>query len=129
MKQHPITSESFALTSITGDSLALGSDFLYDGNPLKITLKNLTRGKTYETSLFSYGHEASGRTQTFAANGDSCVIDQDAFGEGNGIRIVYRFVATSRNQTITITPVDGAIGTFHLCALANRVVQYPSRKE
>lgn len=114
--------------AITGDGLALGSDFLYDGNPLKITLKNLTRGKTYETSLFSYGYEGSGRTQTFAADGDSCVIDQDAFGEGNGIRIVYRFVATSSNQTITINPVDGAIGTFHLCALANRLVQNPSRK-
>jgi hypothetical protein len=128
MKQHPITSESFALTSITGDSLALGSDFLHDGNPLKITLKNLTRGKNYETSLFSYGYEASGKTETFAANGDSCEIDQDAFGEGNGIRVDYRFVATYINQTITITPADGAIGTFHLCALANRLVQNPSRK-
>lgn len=114
--------------AITGDSLALGSDFLYDGNPLKITLKNLTRGKTYETSLFSYGYEASGRTQTFAADGDSRVIDQDAFGAGNGIRIVYRFVATASNQTITITPVDGSVGTFHLCALANRLVPEPVGK-
>ena len=114
--------------AITGDSLGLGSDFLYDGNPLKITLKNLTRGKTYETSLFSYGYEGSGRTQTFAADGDSCEIDQDAFGEGNGIRIDYRFVATSNNQTLTITPVDGSVGTFHLCALANRIVPETARK-
>jgi hypothetical protein len=56
------------------------------------------------------------------------VIDQDAFGEGNGIRIDYRFVATSNNQTLTITPVDGSVGTFHLCALANRIVPETARK-
>jgi hypothetical protein len=59
---------------------------------------------------------------------ESCVIDQDAYGAGNGIRIVYRFVASSSTQAITITPADGSVGTFHLCALANRLVTEPTRK-
>jgi hypothetical protein len=115
-------------TNITGASRTLANAFIYGGNPLTVTLRNLTQGATYETTFFSYGYEAFGRTQTFAADGDSRVIDQDAFGAGNGIRIVYRFVATSSNQTIVITPVDGAVGTFHLCALANRLVQEPAGK-
>ena len=65
---------------------------------------------------------------TITSGRDSCVIDQDTYGAGNGIRIVHRFVATSRTHTITITPIDGSAGTFHLCAFANRVVQNPARK-
>ncbi|MEK0451827.1 MAG: hypothetical protein RL088_4095 [Verrucomicrobiota bacterium] len=35
---------------------------------------------------------------------------------------------TSSTQTITITPVDGSVGTFHLCAIANRIVPETARK-
>jgi hypothetical protein len=108
--------------NITGSSLALGADFIYDGNPRTVTLMNLTPGKTYETTFFSFGWDASGRTETFASGSDSRVIDQDAYGNGNGIRILYRFVAGSSTRVITITPASGSIGTFHLCALANREV-------
>jgi len=108
--------------NITGNSLALANTFIYGGDPRTVTLKNLTTGKAYETTFFSYGFDVAGRTETFASGGDSRVIDQDAYGAGNGIRILYRFVAASTNQVITITPAEGSIGTFHLCALANRVV-------
>jgi hypothetical protein len=114
--------------NLTGSSLSLASDFIYNGNPRTLTLLNLTPGKTYETSLFSYGWEDTGRSVVVTSGRDSCVIDQDAYGAGNGIRIVYRFVATSSNQTITITPVDGSVGTFHLCAIANRIMPETARR-
>lgn len=111
--------------NLTGNSLTLGTDFQYDSPPYTVTLTNLTPGKTYETTFFSYGFGAAGRTQVFASGSDSRVIDQDVYGAGNGIRITYEFVASSSTKVITITPAAGATGTFHLCALANRKVSEP----
>jgi hypothetical protein len=111
--------------NLTGNSLTLGADFMYDNPPYTVTLTNLTPGKTYETTFFSYGFGAAGRTQVFASGSDSRVIDQDVYGAGNGIRITYEFVASSSTKVITITPAAGATGTFHLCALANRKVSEP----
>jgi hypothetical protein len=108
--------------NLTGNSLALGSDFIYNGNLRTVALMNLTPGKTYETTLFSYGWEASGRIVRFASGTESCVLDQDAYGAGNGIRIMHRFVATSTTKVIGITPAAGSGESFHLCALANREV-------
>jgi len=106
--------------SITGASLALASSFIYDGNPRTVTLSNLTPGATYETSLFAYGFDASGRIQTFASGSDSLVLDQDFYGQNQGIRIAYTFVAdSSGSKVLTITP-NGGSGTFHMSALANR---------
>ena len=105
-------------TNVTGASATLANNFLYNGAPRTVNLTNLTVGETYETSFFAYGWEAAGRVQTFASSGDTYVVDQDAFGNNNGIRIYYNFVATATNRAFTITP--GAGGTFHMSALANR---------
>jgi hypothetical protein len=114
-----------ASPNLTGNSLTLGGDFLYDNPPCTVTLRNLTPGKTYETTFFSYGFDASGRTEVFASANETCVIDQDAYGSGNGIRILYRFIAGSDTKVITITPAAGSVGTFHFCALSNREVILP----
>jgi len=108
---------------ITGNSLALASDFIYDGNPCTVTLKNLTPGATYETTFFSYGFDAAPttRSQTFASGGASRMLDQNAYGEGKGIRIIYRFVADASSKVLTIKPAAGG-STFHMSALANRQV-------
>jgi hypothetical protein len=109
--------------NITGDSLALASNFIYDGNPRTVTLTNLTPGATYETSLFAYGHDAAptSRSQTFASGSDSLVLDQNIYGQNQGIRITYTFVAdSSGSKELTITPVAG--DSFHMSALANRRV-------
>ena len=106
--------------NLTGDSLMLGQDFLYDNPPYSVTLTNLTPGETYETTFFSYGFGASGRLLTFSSGGDSRVIDQNAYGAGNGIRILYTFDATANAKVITID------GSLHLCALANRWVAPPA---
>ncbi|MCX6872446.1 MAG: hypothetical protein NTW21_01355 [Verrucomicrobia bacterium] len=109
--------------NVTGDSLTLANSFIYGGNPRTVTLTNLTPGATYETSLFAFGFDADPvRSQTFASGSDSRVLDQDLYGQNNGIRIAYTFVADSSGEKgLTITPVDGGY-TFHLSALANRMV-------
>ncbi|MCX6876926.1 MAG: hypothetical protein NTW21_24395 [Verrucomicrobia bacterium] len=110
--------------NISGGSLTLALGFFYNGTPRTVTLTNLTPGATYETSLFSFGWEASGRSQTFASGSDSIVVDQDFYGNQNGIRIAYTFVAdSSGSKVLTITPGPGGNGgSFHMCALANRQV-------
>jgi hypothetical protein len=113
--------------SITGDSLALASSFIYQGNPRTVTLTNLTPGATYETSLFAYGYDAAptSRSQTFASGSDSLVLDQNFYGQNQGVRITYTFVAdSSGSKELTITPVSS--DPFHMSALANRRVAPPS---
>ncbi len=109
-------------TNVTGDSSTLATNFIYNASPRTVTLNNLTVGATYETSLYAYAWDASGRVQTFASDSDSYVADQDAFGLNNGIRISYTFVAAAISQVLTITAVPGGAGTFHMSALANRRV-------
>jgi hypothetical protein len=109
--------------NVAGDGQALASDFLCGGSPLAVTLSGLTPGAIYETTMFSYGWEGSGRTETFTSGDDSRVLDQDAFGTGEGIRITCRFVAGPEGlRVIRIAPAEGSAGTFHLCAMANRLV-------
>lgn len=99
---------------------ALADQFIYNGNPRTVTLGNLTPGKRYVTTFFSVGWEASGRVQTFTSGADSLVLDQDRYGDNNGIRISYVFDAdASGSRSFTITPAGG--NTFHLYALANRL--------
>jgi hypothetical protein len=112
--------------NVTGGSLTLANCFIYGGNPRTVTLTHLTPGATYETSLFAFGFDAAGtaRRQTFASGGDSIALDQNFYGQNNGIRIAYTFVAdSSGSKVLTITPIGD--GTFHLSALANRQVAAP----
>jgi hypothetical protein len=111
--------------NVTGDSGTLAFNFIYNASPRTITLTNLTVGTKYETSIFAYGWDASGRTQTFAAGVDRMVADQDAFGNNNGIRISYEFVASAASQALTITQAPGSVGTFHMSAVANRIAPQP----
>ncbi|MFN5579889.1 MAG: hypothetical protein ACK49X_09780, partial [Akkermansiaceae bacterium] len=109
-------------TNTTGASRTLANAFIYGGNPLTVTLRNLTPGVTYETTFFSYGWDVAGTTriQTFATGGKSLAVDQNLYGQGNGIRIACSFVASATSQVFTITPTGD--GTFHLSALANRKI-------
>jgi autotransporter-associated beta strand protein len=107
--------------NISGDSLTLAQTFVYNGYPRTVTLSNLTPGLTYETTFFSFGFDAAGRTQIFASGRDIIEVDQDLYGNANGIRISYTFVALAREQVFTVTP-SGTAGSFHMSALANRMV-------
>jgi len=109
--------------NITGNSAALGNPFVYNGNPRTITLTGLTPGKAYRTTLYAFGWEASGRTQGFLSNGQWANIDQDAYGNNNGIRIINEFVAKSTTRSFQIYPDSG---TFHMSGLANHEIEAPA---
>lgn len=108
---------------VTGNSAALSSQYISSSTPLEVTLTQLTPGVTYETSFFSVGMEASGRTLSFESAGASYVVDQDFYGANKGIRIYHTFVATAKARTFQITQTG--IGPFLMYALANRVVEIP----
>ena len=108
--------------NVTGSSRVLANEFVYGGNPCTVTLTNLIPGAAYETTFFSYGWDPAGTTriQTFTTGRDNLELDQDLYGQAEGIRISYTFVADSSSKVFTITPAGD--GTFHLSALASRKV-------
>jgi len=82
----------------------------------------LTIGTTYKATLFSVAWETGAREQTFSlSGGSSSNINQDVYGDNNGITISCVYKATSTSQLFTIAPLSA--NTFHLYALANREVQ------
>jgi hypothetical protein len=107
--------------SIIGDSLTLADGFIYDGRPRVVTLTGLTTGRDYETTFFGVAWETGTRAQSFTSGGETAVVNQDLFGNRQGIRISYTFSATAPTRTFTIQPEPGS-GTFHLSALCNREI-------
>ncbi len=107
---------------ISGNSQTLGNPFIYNGNPRTVTVTGLTPGRRYTTTLYAFGWEAAGgRVQTFASGSDSALIDQDGFGQNQGIRISYTFVADAVSRVITVTPtVVSPLTSLHLSGLSNR---------
>ncbi len=112
-------SDSNNLTSLGGNgSAVLARDFIFGGNPANVTIQGLTVGQFYTVTFLGVGFDAPGvRLLTFASGADSLIADQGAFGNDNGIRIQYGFVAGATNQSVTITPNNAGF-TFHLYALA-----------
>ena len=109
-------------TNLTGDSAVLANNFIYNSSPRTITLNNLTAEVTYETSIFTYAWDATpGRTQRFESSGDSFLGDGSAYGNNNGARISYTFVAPAGGSKVLNITQTGVHGTFHMSALANRV--------
>jgi hypothetical protein len=104
--------------NVTGASATMANDFLYNGNPRTLTLTGLTAGKDYTATFYSVGWEAGGRNQTFAAGDAIHTIDQDQYGDNNGIRIAYDYTADATGSVaFTITPTGG---TFHMYGFSNR---------
>ena len=108
--------------NVVGNSATLANDFIYNGNPRTVAITNLTAGMHYRTTFYGVGFDPpGGRVQTFDAEGDSAVIDEDLYDNNGGMRASYTFRAgTSGAKTYTITPVGAP--SFHLYALSNREV-------
>ncbi len=125
------TTHAGATGSVTGSSNSLAAGFLYNGSPRTLTLTNLTVGATYETSFYAFGWDAQtpsayARNVTFASGSDSLLVNQNFYGQNQGIRISYTFVATATSQVLTATPGPGGQGgTFHMSGLANRRLPPP----
>jgi len=108
-----------ATVNITGDSANIADQFLYGAEPRTVQFTGLKIGTTYKASFFSVGWENSGRIQIFSSEGNDLVLDQDLYGNNNGIVISYTYVAAATSHDFTIAPATD-VGTFHLYALANR---------
>jgi hypothetical protein len=125
------TSTGRAAINLTGSSLTLGQNFVYNGNPRILTLTNLTVGQVYETSFYAFGWDAQSpnpylRNVTFSSGSDSLLVDQNFYGQNNGIRVAYTFTAHATSQVLNLTPGPGGNGgTWHLSAVANRRVPSP----
>lgn len=98
------------------------------GSAESITLNGLTPGTNYVATVFSYAWDdistdsLSRRWATFSMGDDRLTVQQDQFGQYNGIRISYSYTAdSSGTATIDIAPVNIAGNvSFHVCGFANR---------
>jgi len=98
------------------------------GSAESITLNGLTPGTNYVATIFSYAWDdittdsLSQRWATFSMGDDRLTVQQDQFGQYNGIRISYTYTAdTNGNATINIAPINIAGNvSFHVCGFANR---------
>jgi len=96
----------------------LAANFVYGGNPAVVTVSNLNAGTAYRLMCYGVAYDQPGnRYATFAGAGDSLYLDEDTYGEGNGVRVDYYFTATNANATLAITPATVS-DTFHLHGLA-----------
>jgi hypothetical protein len=123
-----ITHPTSPTQNITGAGLALAGNFIYGASSRTITLTNLTIGATYKSSFFTVGWDTAAiRNQTFIANnGSSVVINPNIYGQYMGIIINCTFVADNTGtQLFTINAVDPGV-TFHMYALANRLISLPN---
>jgi alpha-tubulin suppressor-like RCC1 family protein len=105
--------------NLSDASRSLANDFVYGSSAVQtVTLQGLNPGTRYVLSLFSVGADSASRDFTLQSAMGQVAVNQNAFGNNNGIRIDYKYLAdSSGSATITITP---AAGSFNLYGLANR---------
>ena len=105
--------------NLSDASRSLANDFVYGSSAVQtVTLRGLIPGTRYVLSLFSVGADSTSRDFTLQGAMGQVAVNQNAYGNNNGIRIDYKYLAdSSGSATITITP---ASGSFNLYGLANR---------
>ena len=115
--------DSNALTALGGSgSAVLAHDFVYGGNPGAITLQGLTIGQNYRVTILGVGFDAAlARRSTFSGGFDSVTVDENNYGNDQGLRLDYTFAASSTNRVLSITP-EVAGQTFHIYGLALRPI-------
>lgn len=103
----------------TGGSAALARRFIYGGNPGYFFIAGLVPGMDYVAVFYSVAWEEGMRAQTFSYYDDRLTVNQDHFGNNNGIRIMYRYVAPPSGAiTLMVSPTLPG-NTFHLYGFAN----------
>jgi alpha-tubulin suppressor-like RCC1 family protein len=105
--------------NLSDASRSLANDFVYGSSAVQtVTLRGLIPGTRYVLSLFSVGADSTRRDFTLQGVMGQVAVNQNEFGNNNGIRIDYKYLADSSGAaTITITP---ASGSFNLYGIANR---------
>ncbi len=135
---NPVVTNKFAVTGVPNvynndannlpdgsGSRVLANDFIYGGNPGTLTLSGLTPNKEYLLTIYSVGWDAPGTRPIHytAAAGQDLDVDQDAFDDNNGIRILYQYTADAQGSvSIAVAPIRATF-THHLYGFSNREVQ------
>lgn len=112
--------------NLTGESFKLAGNFIYNNAFPSLTVQGLTPGATYRLSLFGVGFNDTNpgqRVCTWSGGGENLTVNLNTYGQGNGIRVIYDFVAGSTNETISGRVLGP--GTFHTFAFANELVALP----
>ncbi|MBC8096476.1 MAG: right-handed parallel beta-helix repeat-containing protein, partial [Akkermansiaceae bacterium] len=110
-----------SLTDLGGSgSAVMAKSFIYNGNPGLITVEGLTIGQVYALSVYGVGFDAAptARTSVFQSYADSLSVDENVFGNYEGLRVDYTFTALATTNLITVTPTNA--NTFHIYGLALR---------
>ena len=101
----------------------MANDFLYNGTVQSVTIDGLIFGKSYVATVYSVGWEDGTRAATFSVGNDRLTVNQDHFGNDNGIRVSYAFTASGSSITLTYVPLQG--NTFHTYGFSNYEVPPP----
>jgi len=104
-------------------SRQLANDFLYGGAVESITIDGLLFGHSYVATIYSVGWEDGTRAATFSVGNDRLTVNQDQFGDNNGIRVSYAFTAAASSVTLTYVPLQG--NTFHTYGFSTYEVPPP----
>ena len=107
---------------VTGYGGLMARDFVHSGFPAVYHISGLTPGKDYVFTLYSVGWETGNRPGGFIGGiGEGMtVLDQDQFGDNQGVRFEYRYTAgASGTARITVSGFDGA-RSIHAYGLSNR---------
>ena len=116
------TIDANVLTAGGGGSATLASRFIYNGWPQSITIGGLVPGVEYLATFYSVAWDATEiyRSATFIAGSDWLTVNQDHFGDNNGIRVSYRYIApASGKMTLSYMPIRDN-HTIHTYGFSNR---------
>jgi hypothetical protein len=117
--------------NVTGYGAVMGRDFVFSPYPAVPTavfdLSGLTPNKEYVFTLYSTGWADAGSRRGFFRGGvgeGATLLNQNEFGNDNGIRFEYRYTADSTGTNkITVGGFDdigGFAGGVHFCGISNR---------
>lgn len=113
--------------NLNDGSRGMANDFLYNGTVQTITITGLELGAEYVATIYSVGWEDGTRAATFSVGDDRLTVNQDHFGNDNGIAVSYRYIATDVSVTLAFVPLQG--NTFHVYGFSNYELNPPPTPE